>query len=415
MIRQVTPWLAWGLVALLGARFVLVTLAAARQPSDGFAAYFTAARLLREGEPVSRFYDDAWFRSQVERFNPAESDIFNVNPPTSVLLALPLAWLDRDLARLIWLILSLVVLAASLGFMVWQLRLRGLVAAVFLGLAFLYQPLAANMQHAQVYVFLLGLMVMAWYGHRRDRPGLMGTALGLMLALKTAGAMLWFLPVAARRWRTVLIGLAVVLLVALGTLPWIGVAAWTKYLPLLSALTGRPETSVTAYQTLLSLFRHLFVFDARWNPAPLWPAPVLGLVLPFLGLAIMLAASAYAVFLRAEADLTFALFAIASVVLSPVSLDYHYTLLLVPVAILIAWAGREGGLWHWAVLAAGVALIAANLPYNSQRFSAGALALLAYPKLYGACLLWALAWWAAVRPIRLMATQPVAPASALPA
>jgi hypothetical protein len=180
-------------------------------------------------------------------------------------------------------------------------------------------------------------------------------------------------------------------------LPWIGAAAWTSYLPLLAGLAGRPETSVTAYQTLLSFFRHLFVYDAQWNPAPLWNAPSLGLVLPWLGLVVMLAASVYAVLIGAKADLTFALFAIASVVLSPVSLDYHYTLLLVPVAILFAWVHRQGDLWHWAVLAAGVALIAANLPYNSPRVSAGALALLAYPKLYGACLLWALAWWAAVR------------------
>ena len=112
MIRRVVPWVAWLAVALLGARFVWFTLATAREPSDGFAAYYTAARLLREGEPVSRFYDNAWFRLQVARFNPAEDDIYNVNPPPTALLALPLAGLDRDLARLTWLILSLLVLAA---------------------------------------------------------------------------------------------------------------------------------------------------------------------------------------------------------------------------------------------------------------------------------------------------------------
>jgi hypothetical protein len=397
MIKRAAPWLAWAAVALLAMRFVWFTLSTARQPSDGFAAYYTAARLLREGRSVSRFYDNAWFRLQVARFNPAEDDIYNVNPPTTVLLALPLAGLGRDLARLTWLVLSLMVLPVSLGFLVWQLRLPGVAAPAFFGLALLYQPLFANVLHAQVYIFLLGLMVLAWYGHRRDGPGLMGTALGLMLVLKTAGAMLWLLPAAGRRWRTLIVGLGVVLVVVLATLPWIGLAAWSTYLPLLAGLTARPETSVTAYQTVLSFFRHIFVYDAQWNPAPLWNAPALGLVLPVVGLVAMLAASAYAVVIAAEPDLTFALFAIASVVLSPVSLDYHYTLLLVPVAVLLAWVYRHGQLWHWAVLAAGVALIAANLPYNSPRVSYSLLALLAYPKLYGACLLWALAWWAAVR------------------
>jgi hypothetical protein len=305
-----------------------------------------------------------------------------------------------------------VVLAASLAFLVWQLNLRGLAAAAFLATVLLYQPLYANILHAQAYIFLLGLMVLAWHGHRRDRPGLMATALGMMLVLKTAGAMLWLLPAVGRKWRTVIIGGGVVLVVALATLPWIGGAAWSTYLPLLAGLTARPETSVAAYQTLLSFFRHLFVYDAQWNPAPLSNAPVLGLALPLAGLGLMLAASAYAVLIRAEADLTFALFAIASVVLSPVSLDYHYTLLLVPAAILFAWVIRHGRLWHWAVLAVGVWLVAANLPYNSPRVSAGALALLAYPKLYGACLLWALAWWAAVRAVPSRRPQQPAPAMA---
>jgi hypothetical protein len=39
-------------------------------------------------------------------------------------------------------------------------------------------------------------------------------------------------------------------------------------------------------------------------------------------------------------------------------------------------------------------LIALDLPYRSPRLADGAWALLAYPKLYGAWLLWGLAIWA---------------------
>ena len=401
-------WLARLVVAALGLRLLLFAAAAARAPSDGFVAYYTAARLLREGQPVSRFYDNDWFRAQVNRINPAVSDIYNVNPPTTVLLMLPLAWLDHDTARVGWVSLSIIILGASLAFVMRQLHLSGVAGLLFLGLVFVYQPLFANLKHGQAYIFLLGLLALAWYGHRRGRPTLFGSALGSLLILKTAGAMLWLLPAIGRKWRVVVVGLGVVLGVALASLPWIGLEAWRTYLPLLAGLTARPETAVPAYQTVMSFFRHLFTYDPQWNPAPLWLAPVLGQALPWLVIVVMLAASGYTVLRGAEADLAFALFAIASVVLTPVSLDYHYTLLLMPIAILIAWAGRQASAWPWIVLAAGAALIAADLPYNSPRVAVGALALLAYPKLYGAGLLWALAWWASRRSWRPAAAPPAA-------
>jgi hypothetical protein len=397
MIKRTAPWLAWLVVAILAARFLLFVAANATRPSDGFVAYYTAARLLREGEPVSRFYDNAWFRAQVARFEPGASDIYNVNPPTTALLLLPLAGLAYEPARAIWEVTNVLVLAASLGLLFWRLELRGFAGLAMLGLVFVYQPLFANFQHAQAYVLLFGLLVLAWYGYRRERPVLFGVALGFMLILKTAAILLWLLPLVQRKWRALAVGIGVALAVVLASLPWVGLDAWRTYLPLMMSLPSHPEIAVTAYQTLPSLFRHLFIYDPQWNPAPLWSAPALGQVLPWLGLVAMLAVSVYAAIRGGDPDLAFVLFVIASVVLSPVSIDYHYTLLLLPIAILVAWARRQASAWPWILIGAGALLIAANLPYLSPRVAAGAMALLAYPKLYGACLLWALACWASLR------------------
>jgi hypothetical protein len=51
-------------------------------------------------------------------------------------------------------------------------------------------------------------------------------------------------------------------------------------------------------------------------------------------------------------------------------------------------------MWRLVPLLVAVALIAADLPYRAGRLTTGAWALLAYPKLYGAWLL----WWLARRP-----------------
>jgi hypothetical protein len=89
-------------------------------------------------------------------------------------------------------------------------------------------------------------------------------------------------------------------------------------------------------------------------------------------------------------DLTFAGFVILSVILSPVSLDYHYVLLLIPIAMLIAGERKQPNFWMQSISAVAVLLIAVDLPYRSQQVESGAWALLAYPKLYGALILWGL-------------------------
>jgi hypothetical protein len=108
----------------------------------------------------------------------------------------------------------------------------------------------------------------------------------------------------------------------------------------------------------------------------------------------MLVASARAARRAGAPDLVLALFVMASILLSPVALDYHYVLALLPVAILLAHLPSWGSLdsliaglgWLTAVAAIGL-----NLPYQSAAIQGGAWALLAYPKLYGAILLWILA------------------------
>jgi hypothetical protein len=92
--------------------------------------------------------------------------------------------------------------------------------------------------------------------------------------------------------------------------------------------------------------------------------------------------------LRPRDDRVFAAFVIAGVVASPLSLDYTYTMLLLSSAIAFAWALERRSPMVWVLLAAAVLPVAADLPYRSPRLDHGTWALLAYPKLYGALLLW---------------------------
>ena len=391
----VWPWLrtlgfvALGAVVLFaGWRFATFVGRAAVRPSACFGAHYTLARLLATGEDLARTYDDAWFAEQTSRFTPGVTDI-NVNPPTTALLLLPLAGLEYTGARIAWTAVSVLLLAVTLA---WLLRAAGLPgpwAVGFVALTLAYQPLAANFHVANVYVLLLALATAAWHGYRAGNEAVLGTALGLMLVIKLAGGPLWVLALFERRWRALGWGAATVAAVVLGSLPWIGVGAWRADAEVLAAAATRPERAVTAYQSVTGLFRHLFAPDPVWNPEPLLNAPDVAFLGSCVALLALIAAGLWVAWLRPCDDRVFAAFVIASVVASPLSLDYTYTMLLLSSAIALAWARERRSPWAWMLLVAAILPVAADLPYRSPRLARGAWALLAYPKLYGALLLWA--------------------------
>ncbi len=385
--------LLWLLTTLLAARFAWQTLGVMTRRSDGFAAYYTAARLVHSENAGPQLYDDAWFNDQVDHAVPGIQDIYSPNPPSATLLLLPLSSARYETARTIWILLTVVILAAALALIVRELRLRQPVSLIFVSVALASQPLEANMRQGQVYVLLLALATLVWTGSRRRRDKRAGFWLGLMLAVKTAGLALPILFILRKRWRALawsaLGGLAVSGL----TLVWSGLNTWTAYLRVLPRLRQEPYLSVTAYQTTTSLFRHLFVFDATWNRAPLLDAPEAATITTLLVSFALLASTSAFVMVSGELDLSFAALFTLSVLLSPLSLDYHFTLLLLPFAIVLGRLQRTSDVAAWVVLGVAVLLVMSDLPYTSSRLSGGAWALLAYPKLAGTLLLWGVTMW----------------------
>ena len=96
--------LYWALAPLLAAwvaAYALwVVLPAARATTHGFAAYYTAARLLlNEPETMAHIYDNDWFAAQiVDSGIHGVYDIFNIQPPTMGLMLLPLVPLPAGAA-----------------------------------------------------------------------------------------------------------------------------------------------------------------------------------------------------------------------------------------------------------------------------------------------------------------------------
>lgn len=297
-------------------------------------------------------------------------------------------------ALLVWAVLTVVCLATAVGLCAKGLGLRGTLLAGFSAFVLVYQPLYANVRTGQTYVLLLVLLVVAWWAYRRRADATAGVALGCLAAFKLAAAPLWVLLLAQRRWKALGWAATIVLAVGLSSVVLLGLQAWHTYVRVVPKWTTSSGMLVTAFQSLPGFVRHLTVVDPQLNPEPLVPAPALGTWIPGAGLAVMTGMSLFVTRGSPPSDLSFAVFVTAGTIVNPQSLDYHYVLLLLPIAILLTWARNQPRPGAPIMIGVAMFLIAADLQYRSPEMGRGALALLSYPKLYGAMILWATAVYA---------------------
>jgi len=415
-----------GCVLVAYAMRVLVP-AASHPDTNGFAAYYTISRLalLRSAE-VWRAYDGVWFQGAIDAFGfHGVRDVMMTQPPTMALLVLPFAWASPAAARVAWIVVSVGSWVGGVALVSRSILGHGATARVLLVLAAVttaYRPLRENFDRGQAYAVLFclltwSLMLLA----RGDRRAawLAGIPLGGMLVLKSAGAWLVLTLVASRRWRTVAAVVATYIGVALVSLPLVGASSWTLFLERLPHVAAEPFRYVSAYQTVGGLLGHLFVFDPEWSPHPLLVAPRLATVAT---LAVMMVALVQSLRFGRGDDaslherlLRLAIFDALIVTLAPIAEGYHYVLVLPAVMIAVWWAVRtRPGLASRAVL--GVSLLLLTAPqsvYSNPAIQAGALALLAYPRVYGAFLLWG--WLGHARGACDAASAPATADDALPA
>jgi hypothetical protein len=375
--------LLWLIAILLGFYFIFYVIKNAERESHGFATYYTASRLLIEGAEVSQFYNDDYFSANVKRFVPEVYEIYLVNLPTTAIMLLPVASFNYKTARVIWTIFNLIVLIITLIFLLKQLQLRQhwIPAALILFLTF--QPLYANFAYGQAYVIIFLLLTVAWYAYTSEKHFLLGMAIGLMIILKSAGILLPLLLLVQRKWKSFSWSFASVFILVIISVPFIGFDAWEVYLQKLIIYSSAPELSVTAYQTVHSFFHHLMVFDQKWNPEPLFDATLMGSMLSLMvSLFILILISAFAYKVKIP-ELSFGVFVIAGMIISPVSLDYHYLIMIIPLLIYFYLQKQDKVKVKWFMYFIFLVMMAAPVPYTSAVVAGGWLSLLAYPKFYG--------------------------------
>ena len=82
-----------------------------------FPGYFTAAKIVADGENVERLYDDGWFEEQMHRYRASAGmpGKFSPFPPPTALLLIPLTRLAPLDALRVMTVVSMVCLICSIA------------------------------------------------------------------------------------------------------------------------------------------------------------------------------------------------------------------------------------------------------------------------------------------------------------
>jgi hypothetical protein len=299
----------------------------------------------------------------------------NAHPPTTVLLALPLAALDYRDAVLVWNGISLVALAVAIWLIARQLGYSAGVRSVLPVFAVLplCWPLCSHLQQGQLAMILLLLITVGWAAERSGLLRLSGIFLGAATAIKVFPALLLLPLIVRRQWRIVAwaaIGLAVILGV---TLVLLGPAAHVAYLRDVPPVVSEWR-SAWNNASLSGLWNKLFNPGTKGaGVEPLIYSPILARCLVAVSwvfvtyLLIRLARKAQ---LPADYDRTFAAAITGMLLLTPVTWEHAFLLLLLPLAVLWS-AAPAGSMQRRFVLVLSVVLFLVKPAYFYREWEIG--------------------------------------------
>jgi hypothetical protein len=340
-------WVALtGLVCLTNGPEFLRSLCPARDRWTDFFQEWASARNYCHGLPIYADHQLAVERHlgyYLDGEGPnihKSADLIKVNahPPTAVFLALPLAAFDYPDAVLAWNLLSLGALLLSLWLVARALAIpvSAWSGVPLIALLLLCNPFRAQVFYGQLSLVLLLLLTGTWIAHRSNRPIGAGMLLGLAVAIKLFPAFLFVFFVLRRQWKTVASGILTLLVVTAVTAAVLGMESYRIYagevVPQVARFrNGWCNASLPGLSTKL--------FDPRnTRIEPLYSSMLMAQAGTWLSCSVVGAVLAWITRHNGgpeREDRDFALTVTAMLLVSPITWDHYFLLLLAPLAV--AW------------------------------------------------------------------------------
>lgn len=307
-----------------------------------FPNYYTAAKLVRQGQALAKYYDWTWFAREMNYVGiERQLGAYAAQTPLTMLPMVPLTGLSPLGAKRVWLILNL----CFLGITIWLLSrvTRFKVEQIWL-LAFCgFFSLRTNFLYGQYYLFLLFLLTLGFYLLHRNNPLTAGSFVGLAFGLKLYGGPFLLFFAAKRQWKAVfgmLAASAVLAVLALVLFGWADLHYYATQILPRSLEGGSIDPYDPGVPTFGTMLRRLFMQEAELNPDPFLNATwVFFFLRTLLSLAIICFTTVGIALSRSTDKLHFAWFTIAVLMFSTSVASYTFILLLLPLMLLLDEAG----------------------------------------------------------------------------
>ncbi len=359
--------------------------------THGFASYYTFSRILLEEKDIAKAYDTAYFNNKIKEYGIENiHDIVNI--PTSAFLFVPVAWMEPPTAKITWTVLSVLFLFISVILLLktFSLRYDTIPEVLIISIPFLFYPVYYNIALGQVYILILFLFTLSIYGLKRNNAWLVSIPLAVIILIKGYGIIPLIFLLFYKKWKEFIITVCIIIAVMLITLPLISFDTWNGYIYNVVGGIGFANTaSFVSYQTINSLLRHLFIYDAIHNPYSvlnLNPGLINALLLSMAILFISFFISKKKIEIQSYIFL-YVISISLNVIFAPLAEEYHYILFL-PLIFMLSklfyenYKSAIGGLKTESIFFALCLIgLAVPLGYKSLQNSQFPVYLLAYPKL----------------------------------
>lgn len=354
--------------------------------------YYSASHLIGLGHAGAMYDLGALGRLQLQLVGHTRETfgtLAYLYPPYFVAALLPLTFLPYGVAYVVWLAFNCVLLAAALYFLERYAGLRGRKALAFRGVAISFLPVFMVLGFGQASVFLLALFTLCFLAARGNHPVLAGVALALATLKPFYVAPLLLVFLLQRQWRTLAAYAVTLTGLLVAVVPVLGPGIYVSYVRLLLQVGHWQGRSIHAPLWYHHLAMAPGMYTAQWNhslagfiellfPAPTATLLTLWLDVAMLGLVVVIAWKAQSL----ELPLVMAI--PVGLLVSPHTLAYDLTLLLIPVAVAIRYR-RLGPRYLPAFLTVGYLAVAAGyklaffVPVQITVLATGALALWLIP------------------------------------
>lgn len=342
--RRWRPAIECGLLFVLVVVFIAKGFVPAwRTLNTDFPNYFLASLVHRQELPLARAYEWTWFQRQKDRLIPQQPLVgFIPLTPVSAVPLLPLTHLSALDAKRVWLLLNLLLLAASLYLLSrsTQVALRSCLLFAFLCVT----PLRINFLYGQFYVALLFLFSAAYFAHRSGYRFTSGALLsvGALLKLFPGGFLLLF--VWKKNWRGALGLLCGSLALGAASVAMLGFEFHRVFLEQVfpRAMSGDFNPYVT--RSLAGIWARLFLYEPSLNPSPLVNSPLLAALARSFSTVILVIA-ALLVLRRDDSrhrGIEWAIFLQLLLLLSTLPASYQYSVLIFSAVLGFDWLRNEG-------------------------------------------------------------------------